>query len=425
MRNILITICLFYAIINNAQDKTINSAINKYDYRQAIILINKEKATSEMNILKAKCYKNLLNYDAAIEILKKEELTDSLNIQILTELADNYQSVGNYKNAESLYAKCFRLQPDNSYFKLNYISILYKLKEWKQTIGEIKNILKTDTLPALYSLAGDCFWQMDNNDSALHYYHKSLQQNPNDYSTTFKLARIYLQMQKYPELISCTNNYILFDSCNKTINQYNGIAYCYNQEFEKAVYRLNKIYLEGDKTLNTNYFLGASYFGLQDYYPAYEHLTEAYEKDSSNLNLIYYLGRSAILSGKFEKGTAVLQRGLELMTPKDSVLYNYHSNLATGYSRWNKHQEAIKNYEMCLKLKPDSKLTVYSIASIYDHNLKNSKQALKYYNLFLSFFPKEPENNKEEFQKEMSGTYYSAVKNRIEEIKNEEFFKKK
>ena len=425
MKNILFLIFIFCTLILQAQKKEINDALSRYDYKQAINLINKEKANSDLDILKAKCYKNLLNYHAAIQLLEKIIQNDSLNIQVLTELADNYQLIGNYKKAEAIYTRCMRLQPESQFFKLNYISVLYKLKEWDQTIIEIKKTLTTDTLTSLYALAGDCYWQIDDNDSAVYYYKKTLQKYPQDYNTTYKLAKIYLQLQKYTEIIDCTENYIALDSTNKAINQFNGIGYCFNQQYEKAIYQLCKIYKSGDKTFTTNYFLGASYFGLKDYYPAYEHLSEAYQKDSSNLNLIYYLGRSAILSGKFSTGTTVLKRGLDLMTPKDSVLYNYYNNLALGYSRWNKPQEAIKNYETCLKLKPESKLTVYTMASIYDHNLKNPKQALKYYTLFLSFFPKEPENNNEEFQNEMSGTYYSAVKNRVEELKTDAFFQKK
>lgn len=415
---------MLFCIVAIAQERSINQAINRYDYEQAIRLITKEKPSIELEILKAKCYKNILKYDVASAILENILLTDSIHIQALCELADCYQSAGNYKKAEAIYSKCTRIEPNNKYFQLGQISVLYKLKEWKRTIDKIKVTNNSDSVPELFSLAGDCFWQIDNNDSAIYYYQKAIEHNPEDFNTTFKLAKVFLQTQRYPELINCTNNYIRIDSTNKSINQYNGIGYCFNQQFDKAVWRLNQLYIDGDKSYTTNYFLGASYFGQQDYYPAFEHLTEAYKKDSTNQNLLYYLGRSAILSGKFDVGTAVLQRGIGLMTPKDSVLNSYHTNIALGYSRWGKHQEAIKNYEICLNLKPESKLIIYTIATIYDYSLKNQKQALKYYNLFLSTFPKEPEKDKEKFVQELSGTYYSAVRNRIEEIKTESFFQK-
>ncbi|MCE5331040.1 MAG: hypothetical protein LLF95_02745 [Bacteroidales bacterium] len=432
MKKIFVFLCLFLSLplplplplLVSAQDNAILNALNQYDYQLAIQLMNKEKKSPELEILKAKCYKNLLKYGAATAILENVVRNDSLNIQALSELADCYQSAGNFKSAELIYSNCLRLEPDNQYFHLNYINILYKLKDWDKTAVEIHQAFRRDTIPVLYSLLGDCYWQLDKNDSTIFYYKKCLTYSPEDYNTVFKLSKIYLQTQRYNEMIGCTNDYISIDSTNKTINQYNGIGYCFTQQFDKAILRLEKLYSEGDKSYTTNYFLGSSYFGLKDYYPAYEHLSEAYANDSSNLNLIYYLGRSAILNGKHAAGIAVLNRGLELAIPKDSVLYNFYSHLALGYSRWNKPQEAIKNYEICMKLKPESQITIYTIAGIYDYNLKNAKQALKYYNMFLASFPKEPEKNKEEFLNELSGTYYSAVKHRIEELKTELFFRK-
>jgi hypothetical protein len=40
-------------------------------------------------------------------------------------------------------------------------------------------------------------------------------------------------------------------------------------------------------------------------------------------------------------------------------------------------------------------------------------------------FPKETESGKANFEEEIKGSYYSAVKNRIQELKDEEFFKRK
>ena len=55
----------FRISIAGAQEKAINQAINRYDYEQAIHLINKEKYSAELELIKAKCYKNLLQFDKA------------------------------------------------------------------------------------------------------------------------------------------------------------------------------------------------------------------------------------------------------------------------------------------------------------------------------------------------------------------------
>ena len=425
MKKLFLFILLLCSQFLSAQDNAINRAIVRFDYHTALQLLAKEKPSANTDMLKAQCYKNLMEYDKAILIYEHLLQIDSLNPQLLNGLADLYQTTGRFYKSDRIYRNLLQLQPDNRYFSLALTGNLYKMKDWEQTLAELRKNLKTDSLPQLLSMAGDCFWQLDNNDSAVHYYQKTLTKAPDDYNTTVKLARIYLQTQKYEALTSCTNAYIRVDSTNKSVNQYNGIGHCYLQQYDSAIYQLKRIYNSGDKTFTTTFFLGSSYYGRQDYYEAYDHLTEAYEKDSTNLNLIYYLGRSAISTGRFAKGTAVLERGLQLMTPKDTVLYNYYQNLATGYSRWEKPTMAMEYYAKSLKIIPESKLTVYKMATLADYALKNHKQALLYYNQFLSMFPKETESGKANFEEEIKGSYYSAVKNRIQELKDEEFFKRK
>lgn len=52
---------LFFCAITVAQEKAIHQAINRYDYEQAIHLINKEKYSTELELIKAKCYKICFN----------------------------------------------------------------------------------------------------------------------------------------------------------------------------------------------------------------------------------------------------------------------------------------------------------------------------------------------------------------------------
>jgi len=332
---------------------------------------------------------------------------------------------GDLRKSKFYYFMALQTEPDNRYMQLNYLNIVYKLRDWNSTISLAGSILKKDSLPILYPILGDCYFQISKKDSAIFYYQKELKHIPEDYNTLNKLSRIYLQENNYNELINCTERYIQSDSSNQQINQFNGIGYCMNKDYDKAIYRLNNLFLQGDSSFLTNYYLGASFFALTDYHPAFDHLSQSYQMDSSNLNLIYYLGRTSILIGHHTDGIKILNRGLDLAIPMDSVLYNFYNNIALGYSRSNRYHDALKYYELCNKLKPDNKIILYTIAGIYDNNLNSPKQALKYYNLFIATYPVEPEKPKEVVENELSGTYYSAVKNRIEELKNNLFFDKK
>ncbi len=425
MKSILIGFLIFLSLSIEAQSNAIQRALKSYNYELAIQLITKEKKSAEMDFLKAKCYKNIGQLKPAIGIFEEIVKQDNSNLSAINELADCYQLTGDLSKSKFYYFMALQTEPNNRYMQLNYMNIVYKLRDWNSTISLADSILKKDSLPILYPILGDCYFQISKKDSAIFYYQKELKHIPEDYNTLNKLSRIYLQDNNYNELINCTERYIQSDSSNQQINQYNGIAYCMNKDYDKAIYRLNKLFLQGDSSFLTNYYLGASYLALTDYIPAFDHLSQSYQKDSTNLNLIYYLGRTSILIGHHADGIELLNRGLDLAIPKDSVLFNFYNNIALGYSRLFKYSESLKYYEICNKLKPDNKITLYTIAGIYDNHLNSPKQALKYYNLFIATFPIEPEKPKEVVENELSGTYYSAVKNRIEELKNNLFFDKK
>ena len=429
MKSILVGLFLFCSIYILAQNNAIQIALWNSDYESAIKLISKEKETPELDFLKAKCFKNIARYDDAIFLLEVLVRKDINNIQAIYELADSYQLKGNFRKAKIYYFMSLQSAPTNRFAQLNYMNITFKLKEWNQTVHQAHAILQKDSIPALYPVLGDCFVQLLRMDSAGFYYNKAVKSIPDDFNSLSKLCKIYLYIGNYDDLIYSTNRFIQSDSSNQAINQYNGIGYSMNKEYDRAIYRLNKLFLQGDSSFLTNYYLGASYFSTGDYINAYERLTDAFRTDSTNQNLYYFLGKSAIYSGYKEKGIQILISGITKMIPKDSVLFNYYINICHGYGSifkesediFNKTQE-IKYQKLCYKCNPDYKLALYNIAEIYDTSLKNPEEALNYYQLFLATRPKVKANATKSPQ---SASYYTAVENRILEIKAELKKKKK
>lgn len=314
-----------------------------------------------------------------------------------------------------------QLVPDNRFAQLNYMNIVFKLRDWTQTIQLAHSILQKDSLPGLFPVLGDCFIQLSNPDSATYYYQKAIIYNPEDYNSLSKLSKIYLQTEKYSDLINSTNRYILSDSSNQVINQYNGIGLCMNKNYERAIYRLNSLVQQGDSSFLTNYYLGASYFATQDYVTAFDLLSRAHQKDSSNISLYYYLGKSAIFSGHQQKGIQILNKGLSLMIPGDSVLFNYYYIISQAYNRLSNSIEEIKYLKLSYKCNSDNRI-IYSIAGIYDYTLKNPEEALNYYNQFMATRPKTKVSSPNAAP---VASYYNAAEARIKELKTELEAKKK
>ncbi|MDP4239536.1 MAG: hypothetical protein Q8904_08725, partial [Bacteroidota bacterium] len=226
----------------------------------------------------------------------------------------------------------------------------------------------------------------------------------------------------YDGLIKATNLFMQADSSNQLINQYNGIGYSMNKEYDRAIYRLKSLFHQGDSSFLTNYYLGASYFATGDYETAYDHLNLAYRIDSTNQTLYYFLGKSAIYCGYQQKGIQILNNGLTKLIPKDSVLFNYYYTISHGYGALVNYPEEIKYLKLCYKCNPGYKLALYTIAEIYDASLNDPVEAMVYYNQFLATRPGTKTNVPANPQ---GASYYNAVEHRILELKTEQESKKK
>lgn len=414
MRKILFILFTCFFSILHAQTNAIQNALKNYDYELAIQLISKEKKSADMDFLKAKCYKNIAQYKSSIVLLEEIVRQNPTNISAVNELAESYQLSGNYSKSKFFYFMALQSAPNNRFAQLNYMNSLFKLKDWKSTIKFALPILKKDSLPILYPILGDCYLQVLKPDSSIYFYRKALKNNSEDYNTLSKLSNIYLLSSDYDALLKCTTNYMQTDSSNQVINQYNGIGHCMTKNHPQAIYRLNKLYQQGDSSFVTHFYLGISYFANNDNPDAYFHLKQALKKDSSNVTVYYYLGKAAILSGHQPEGIAYLNKGINKITPKDSVLYNYNYAIAKGYELGN-NTERLKYLKLCSKLKPEQKSLLYIIAGVYDNELKKPEEALTYYNLFMATRPTT------ELGKSQSGigSYYNATEYRIKEIKEE------
>jgi len=417
MKKNLIGLLLIFSLLLSAQNTVIQNAMRHHDFETAIKLISKEKKSLDTDFLKARCFKSLGRYNEACVLLEELVKQEGTGLEVINELADCYQLSGNLKKAKFFYSMALQAVPENRFTQLNYLNVIYKLREWNPTIQLAHVILQKDSLSTVYPFLGDCFVQLSNPDSAVYYYRKALNSNPDDYNTLSKLSKIYLQAEKYTDLINSTGRYMLSDSTNQIVNQFNGIGHCMKSNYDYAIYRLNKLFQEGDSSYLTNYYLGASYFATKDYIMAYDHLTRAYKKDSTNQNLFLYLGKSAILSGHQKQGIEILNKGLDHLIPKDSMLFNYYYNISVGYNRmWNNHADEIKYLKLAYKYKPDYNFALYTIAGIYDWKLKKPDEALEYYTKFVEMRPKD---RKETDDKVASISYFDVAERRLNEIKTE------
>jgi tetratricopeptide (TPR) repeat protein len=85
------------------------------------------------------------NYKLAIELLKKKIVTDSMNIQYLSHLGDNYSKTDSIDLALEYYEKIFALNPEDQLTANKLANLYLKNKDFDKSIKVCDLVLKNDS----------------------------------------------------------------------------------------------------------------------------------------------------------------------------------------------------------------------------------------------------------------------------------------
>lgn len=67
------------------------------------------------------------------------------------------------------YAMLSAISPGNILYKIRLMQTWSRMKAWPQSIQTGREVLQLDSIPAVLSIVGDSFRQMDQSDSAIWY----------------------------------------------------------------------------------------------------------------------------------------------------------------------------------------------------------------------------------------------------------------
>ncbi|MBR5856282.1 MAG: hypothetical protein IKY70_03310, partial [Bacteroidales bacterium] len=168
-------------------------AIERFDYKGAVLELDKtisgmvgngqtdSAKVRELVIQKAKCQKQMMDFESAYETLAWVYEWKEGDIVVLGEMAECVRLMGNIEEALAIYGLLNQLNPDNLYFKLQKMVLQYNVGMYGESVATGKNILKNDTLPMVLNYVGNGFNKLKEKDSALCYYGKLYNLKPYDY----------------------------------------------------------------------------------------------------------------------------------------------------------------------------------------------------------------------------------------------------
>jgi len=336
-------------------------------------------------LAEARNLKSIYRTDDAIEKLSALVQPGAMDEGVLAELADCHFQSGAYEDAVGTYFLLSSKAPDNLLYKIRLMQAYSRQRAYPLSIQAGRAILQQDSIPAVLSFVGDSFRQLEQVDSALWYYRRSLAQKPMNETVLSKAVGILIDKEKYDEAIAQSEPFLAEDPDNMTIAPLQGLAYYRKGDYETASKIFQRQEDLGNDTYPIHYYLGQSYWHTKIIYRAEKELLAAWQLDSSDVNLAYSIAavkRDAVRP--FERDIKLwLDKALKMLEPDPVVMSRIHQQYALGYyAREDSWDLAIAHYKEAYRYNPKLISALSTIAYCYQQK-KEYKTAIEWYEKYL------------------------------------------
>lgn len=404
-RIICMTILLSAAVCSSAQDR-LQRAMDRYEYGTAVHILdslikdasadstaigkNKDMIIS-LSLQKARCLKRLYRTEEAAGALADVLHLDQFNMGLLAELAECHTQSGRSEEAFRLYSILSGLQPENVYFRICQARILYREKQYEESIGICKDLIAKDSIPEIISMTADAYKNLGKADSALVYYNHVLRMKPGHVPTISKKADIMLSAKQYLPVIEMTREYLQDDPDNMTILPIHGLALHLQGSYPLSIETFEHQRELGDESYPVHYYLGLNHYMMSNWPRAVSELDKAYQIDSSDVTLVYQLAHAKShmtqwtgleSRGLNRESERLYAKALDMLKPSPTMMHNVYGSMAMARHRTENFRDAIKYYELSYHYNPKNISALSSIGYCYER-LKEYDKALEYYQQYL------------------------------------------
>ena len=336
-------------------------------------------------LAEARYLKSIYRTDDAIEKLSALVQPGAMDEGVLAELADCHFQSGAYEDAAGTYFLLSSKAPDNILYHIRLMQAYSRLKAYSQSIQAGRAVLQQDSIPAVLSVVGDSFRQLEQADSALWYYRKSLALKPMNETVLSKAVGILIDKEKYDEAIAQSEAFLAEDPDNVTIAPLKGLALYRKGDYEGAVQVFQRQEDIGNDSYPIHYYLGQSYWHTQVTYRAERELVAAWQIDSSDVNLAYSIAAVKLEAYRsFDQEIKPwLDKAWEMIQPDPALASRIQQQYGLAYYRrqdsWDK---AIEHYKEAYRYNPKLISALSTIAYCYQQK-KDYKAAIEWYEKYL------------------------------------------
>ena len=336
-------------------------------------------------LAEARYLKSIYRTDDAIETLSALVQPGAMDEGVLAELADCHFQSGAYDDAAGTYFLLSSKAPDNILYHIRLMQAYSRLKAYPQSIQAGRAVLQRDSIPAVLSFVGDSFRQLEQVDSALWYYRRSLALKPMNETVLSKAVGLLIDREDYDGAVAQSEAFLTEDSDNMTIAPLQGLAYYRKGDYEAASKVFQRQEDIGNDTYPIHYYLGQSYWHTQVTYRAEKELVAAWQIDSSDVNLAYSIAAVKLEAYRsFDQEIKPwLDKAWEMIQPDPALASRIQQQYGLAYyRRQDSWDQAIAHYKEAYRYNPKLISALSTIAYCYQQK-KEYKAAIEWYEKYL------------------------------------------
>ncbi|XP_039284697.1 cell division cycle protein 27 homolog [Nilaparvata lugens] len=301
-----------------------NAAAHQTITRQALSL-QKQSIEGLMSLLReiGTAYLHLSQYNCqkAIACLNDLPLRHYNSGWVLCVLGKAHFEMNDFQQAIKLFSRVRQLEPYRQQLMEVLSTALWQLQREAQLSVLAQELIALDRhSPAAWCAAGNCFSLQKEHDTAIKFFHRAVQVDPNFVYAYTLLGHEYVITEELEKAMSCFRNAIRI--CPRHYNAWYGIGTIYSKQER---FKLAELHFRSALKINPNNavlmcHIGVMQNALMKTEEALQTLNAALEKEPRNPLCKFHRASIYFAAGRHAEALHELQH-LKTIVPKESLVY--------------------------------------------------------------------------------------------------------
>ncbi len=293
-------------ILNRSYEKALDKLSEKIQ----------EKPDADLFFKQALIYSEQSKPLQAVKSLENALFYEPGNSLIISELGDNYSSLGNLYQAVECYRRAVAFAPNDFSLKGKLGRTYISIDDFPKAFRTFEEIWQTDSTNVFFNKQfAFAAFKIGKTDIATRIYEQVVSENPGDFSSHLNLLAIYKRKKEVDKVYETGNRALSVFPSNATILLRQADALFELKDYEKAVFPYEKFLAENDSAYEVLKNYGISLYLCKQEEKALSILENCFYKVPNDQYVNFYIGLCYKKLADYEKAAEFLNSAIECSQP--------------------------------------------------------------------------------------------------------------